>query len=255
MRSIICVLFLFSNVLLSQKKEVQDHIMNHQTANILTSISDGQPAPAKQLGITVSSVADATDGVEYQLSLGYTPSDHKFWRNTMLQFTVPTMRQGQGALNFEKSVGISWSHRWHAEQDGIPTISTISTVQLPYDEPGEKTDLVNTLVIAKNIGERSVAYINAYAETVRGIALDAVELGYLLGYKYFLNPNTALFLNGVYHNAADLVLETALQVDIAGGWTISPGISLNLSQADSDATISAGIMLFYEFQKPLGKIN
>ena len=66
--------------------------------------------------------------------------------------------------------------------------------QVPFDEPGEKADLVTTFIVTKNIGQ-GVGYFNTYAETAKGITLDSIEYGALLGYKFFLPKQKELFLD------------------------------------------------------------
>jgi hypothetical protein len=105
--------------------------------------------------------------------------------------------------------------------------------------------------VTKNIGQ-GVGYFNTYAETTKGITLDSLEYGALLGYKFFLPEQKELFLDAMLQSGSVLTLEASLEFDLSNGWSISPGINLAVDGVTNSTTWGGGIMFFYQSSKLLG---
>ena len=232
---------------------MQDSITNFQTNAGLNSIIDGQPGSPKMPSIAITFAGQEGSDFQYETSIGYTFAEQGFFRNSLFSVTVPTLDVGEGSIDFEKSVSTSWLQRWNYEHQGGPTISTMISFQFPFDEPGEKIDMVTTLIVTKNLGKQGVGYFNAYAESTQGITTDNLELGVLLGYKLFLPKQKELFLDLLYQNTDVLTYESSLELDLPKGWTISPGLNLSYNTNLKTTALGGGISLFYQFQKPFGK--
>lgn len=227
--------------------------MSSYQANIsYNSIIDGQPAPAGQ---PLFSITAAKVGAEYQYegSIGYTPGRKGFFRNSLFSVLVPSINTGDGVTDFERSLSIVWLQRWQYEKNGRPTISTMFSCQNPYDEPGEKTDLVGTLIITKNIGHRGVGYFNCYAETRKGITADSVGYGTVAGYKLFLPGQKELFLDVLYQAGRVLTFEASFEFDFPKGISLCPGINYAWNTLSGSFIFGAGLVLYYQSPKPIGR--
>lgn len=247
------IVCLFSDRLCAQMEitnSYRDSITNRQSNVGFNSITDGCPAPPKQLNYSVIGGGKHNGNIQYQGNIGYTPANNGFFRNTQLGLIVPTLDTGEGITDFEKSISSSWLQRWLCERNGIPTISTMVSIQVPYDEPGEKTDLVTTLIITKNIGN-GVGYFNAYTETTKGFTLDTAEYGAMLGYKMFLKGQKELLFGTMYQSGKILTLESSLEIDFADGWTISPGLNYALGLNAKSGVIGGGLTLYYQSSSPI----
>ena len=132
---------------------MQDSITNYQTNVGFNSITDGCPGPPKQSFYNLIASRQQGSSFQYQGNIGYTPAISGFFRNTLFGLVVPSLDVGEGITDFEKSVSASWLQRWNYEHKGLPTVSTLISLQFPFDEPGAKTDLVSTLIVTKNIGK------------------------------------------------------------------------------------------------------
>lgn len=223
----------------------RDSITNRQSNVGFNSITDGCPAPPKQLNYSIIGGGKNNGNFQYQGSIGYTPANDGFFRNTQFGLIVPTLDTGEGITDFEKSISSSWVQRWLCENNGKPTISTMISVQVPYDEPGAKTDFVTTLIVTKNIGN-GVGYFNAYSETTKGFTLDTAEYGVMLGYKMFLPGQKELLFGTMYQSGQILTLESSLEIDFADGWTISPGVNYALGLNTGSGVIGGGLTIYYQ---------
>ena len=151
----------------AQDNTLQDSITSYQTNVGYNSITDGQPGPPRQPFYTMTTAGQDGSAFQYEAGIGYTPALNGFFHSSLFGIVVPTLDVGEGTVDFEKSLSVSWLQRWVYEHQGKPTISTMVSVQFPFDEPDAKTDLVTTLIITKNIG-KGVGYFNTYAESTRG---------------------------------------------------------------------------------------
>ncbi|MFC1605080.1 hypothetical protein ACFL5F_08645 [Planctomycetota bacterium] len=208
---LLLVCLLYSATGYSQDYKTQDDITNQQTNVGFNSIIDGQPGPPKKPFITTTFSGQERQDFQYEASVGYTPAAKGFFRNSLFSLTIPTLDVGEGTIDFEESASASWLQRWNYEHQGLPTISTMISLQVPYDEPGADTDFVATFIVAKNIGKNGVGYLNAYAESTQGLAFDNLERGVLLGYKRFLPKQMALFLDTLYQSIDLLTFEGSLE--------------------------------------------
>jgi hypothetical protein len=231
----------------TQDYKAQDDITNQQTNVGLNSIIDGQPGPPKKPFITMTFAGQERQDFQYEASIGYTPAEKGFFRNSLFSLTIPTLDVGEGTIDFEKSVSTSWLQRWHYEHNGLPTISTMISLQVPYGEPDANTDIVTTFIVTKNMGKKGVGYFNAYIESTQGIAFDNLERGLLLGYKRFLPNQKALFLDTLYQSTETLTFEVSLEIDLPKGWSISPGANISYDTQMETYSFGGGLLLFYQF--------
>ena len=251
------IFFFISARLLAQVSDTakyasQDSITAHQTNIGFNSVTDGQPAPPKQPFFSIIASGQQGGKFQYQGSIGYTPACKGFLRNTLFVVVVPTIDVGEGITDFEKSVSGSWQQRWIYEHNGKPTISTMTSIQIPYDEPNAKTDLVTTLIITKDIG-KGVGYFNAYAETTSGFTTDSLSYGIMAGYKIYLTKHEELFFGLMYQTNNTLTLETSIEIDFKSGMTISPGLNLAYNTQFETTTFGGGIVLYYQSSKTSGR--
>jgi hypothetical protein len=138
----------------------------------------------------------------------------------------PTLDVGNGSINFEKSVTASWQQRWLIDDGNLPTISTVVSVQLPYDEPDEKTDVVFTAIVAEST-QWGAVYPNTFAESTDGADFSAADFGGVLGAKRILNDHLALFADVAVYEDGAYALELSVERDFENGSTIGPGITLS----------------------------
>lgn len=246
-------IYLLSNHLCAQIKltnSYRDSITNYQSNVGFNSITDGCPAPPKQPNYSIIGGGQNNGNFQYQGNIGYTPANNGFFRNTQFGLVVPTLDTGEGITDFEKSISSSWLQRWVCENNGAPTISTMISIQVPYDEPGEKTDIVTTFIITKNIGN-GVGYFNLYSETTKGFTLDTAEYGVMLGYKMFLPKQKELLFGAMYQSGKILTFETSLEIDFSNGFTISPGINYAFNLNEGLRNVGGGLTVFYQSSKPI----
>ncbi|MCB0685574.1 MAG: hypothetical protein KDC53_03585 [Saprospiraceae bacterium] len=240
------VLLIYKNVF-AQNYTLQDSISDRQACITHNSITDGQPGTPQKPQISGTAAGQKGSIFQYQTAIGYTPSQKGFLRSSLFSAVVPTLDVGEGAIDFEKSMSVSWLQRWVYEHDGTPTISTSLTFQFPYDEPNAKTDAVLTFIIAKNLG-KGVGYFNAYGETTQGLTTDSLEWGIIGGYKFFLPNSKELFLDVLYQSGNALTFEMSLEVDLAKGWSLGPGINFTWNVEENNTVYGGGLLLLYQFQ-------
>jgi hypothetical protein len=220
-----------------------DSVSAAQGAGGFNSLTDGQPGTpgSPQFGLSFATLTDSTFAFEPGFAL--TPR-HALFRNSLMGIVGPTLDAGEGATDFEHSVTATWLQRWTWESGSRPTLATQFALQIPYDEPGAKVDVVATFVLARSLGA-GVAYVNAWGETKKGMTIDGMEFGGLLGYKASVTPDISLVADLVLQTGSLLTLELAPVYDTPFGLSLGPGLSLGWSPGQSGASFNVGVQFEY----------
>jgi hypothetical protein len=118
---------------------------------------------------------------------------------------------------------------------------------MPYDEPGEKNDIIFTGIVAKST-QWGAVYLNAFAESAGGADFSAVDYGGVVGAKRILNDKIALIADTAIHEGGAYALELSVERDFKNGLSLGPGIALSRGGDGSDGIdVAIGIVIFKEF--------
>lgn len=227
-------------------------VADQQAVVAYNSLTDGQPGPPRTIQLTVLPSYDfGEDEFQNQVSLSRVFATSGFWCQAQFSLSAPTLDVGEGLADFEKSVTLAWQQRWRIDDSSGPTISTVVSVQQPYDEPEQETDVTLTGIVARS-RPWGALYLNLYAETSRGAGADDLELGGVVGVKRILRDNLSVFADAVVEERGDYALELALELDLANGWTFGPGISLSHSEGSGGLDASLGVNVYRDHILPTG---
>ena len=223
-------------------------VATHQTSAAFSSIGDGQPNSPRQAQLNlIPSYNFGEDEFQDQTTLTYVGPKSGFWCQAEFGLTAPTLVLGDALADFERSISPSWQQRWHVDNGRVPTISTLVAIQVPYDEPGEKTDLVLTGIVVKS-ASWGAGYLNVFAETSGGIAFDNFAFGGILGVKGIVTKNLALFADVVIQEHGAYSLEFSMQGNLPKGWSLGPGVSLSHpGDGDDELDVALGINIAKTF--------
>jgi len=235
-----------------QHYAMQDSITGYQTNNGYNSIIDGQPSTPKQPTFTITAAKIGTE-YQYEGNVGLSPSNHGFFRNSLFSFVVPSLNVGEGITDLDKSVSGSWLQRWQYEHDGKPTISSMISFQLPYDQPGMKANYVATFILTKNIKHGGVGYFNAYVKTKKGFSAYSASYGGIFGYKLFLPKQKELLVDLLCQSDNGITIEASLEIDLPKGWTVSPGLNYGWNTKTGVFTFGGGLLIFCQTSKRIRK--
>ncbi len=261
MKNLITVILLFPGCLLFAQGShgvpelkrsylLQDSITDFQTDVSFNSVTDGQPAPPRMPFYSLSGSGQTGNQYHYQLNLGCTPSEKGFMRNSLFSLIVPALDAGEGITDVEKSVGLSWLQRWTWEHDGFPTISSMISLLVPFNVKGQKTNVVATFIIAKNL-PGGVLYFNAYGESKKGFTTDSLDYGVLGGYRMNLHGSKSLTMDVLCQRSSVVTFETSFEFDLNKGWTIGPGVNISYDNNTKSTGFGVGIIFFRQTSKKL----
>jgi len=237
------VLFLFSNFCFSQDYTYQDSISGHQTCVAFNSINDGHPGPPQMPFFQATLGHVVREGASLNLCVSNTFASEGFFRNSLFSMNVGNLVYQDKELDVIKTIGGMWQHTWFYDNGSLPTISSLVSIQHPFDELDASTACQTTLIINKNIGARGVSYFNAFLDLPTN---SNPSLSVLAGYKFFVSEQQNLFLDIIYGPDKNLTLEAALEINLPHGSVISPGINYQRDLDHKSSIFGFGLAILYQ---------
>jgi hypothetical protein len=202
-------------------------VSSHQAVTAFNSLMDGQPGAPRTLQLTVIPSYDVEDrALRGQLTVERVVATSGFWCQAQLALSGPSLDVDESSIDSDKSVTAGWQQRWLIDDGSLPTVSTVISVQIPYDEPDAKTDIVLTGIVAKSM-QWGAVYLNAFAETTDGADSSSVDFGGVVGAKRVLNGSLALFADIAIREGGAYALELSAERDFNNGLSLGPGIALS----------------------------
>ncbi|KPK90492.1 hypothetical protein AMJ80_08330 [bacterium SM23_31] len=226
----------------SQKPDIDPEITAY------SSITDGQPGTPGKLEFGFISSIQSDNQCNFQSSLSFTPNGVPLVEKSLFTFTLPTIDVGEGIIDVEKSMNISWQQLWIYTNHNSTAISTLLSAQFPMNKSQSETDWIATFILTKKTNS-GVLYLNAYFETQNGIPKRQDEWGLIGGFKLPLN-NSFAAIGDIYYQSTDIItLEMSTEINIKDNFSIGPGffMSFPVNDEKNSIDIGAGFELSYEF--------
>jgi hypothetical protein len=213
-----------------------------------SSITDGQPGtPGKLEFGFIGSIQRHARG-NFQSSLSFAPKGNTLLQNALFAFSLPTIDVGEGIIDVEKSMNLSWLQLWINKNQNTTTISTLLSLQSPLGDSQSEMDWIAVLILTTQTC-CGVIYLNSYFETQNGMPNQQDEWGLIAGYKLPLNQHWAA-IGDLYYQSKDIItLEMSTEIDLNDNFSVGPGfyLSLPINHGIDSNDIGAGFELSYDF--------
>jgi len=211
------------------------------------SITDGQPGPAHLPFFQSNSTYTKDGGFAHNLCVANTFSNQGFWRNSLFSLNILSLTAINNRVDYDKTINPMWQHRWQHEENSKPTIATNVSLIVPVDEPDISTEVQTTLIVIKNITAKSVVFFNLTLGKPFEDFSNTVNYSVLLGHKYFLDANHALFTDVVYQESL-VTLETAVEFNLPNSMVLSPGINFTVDTDTNEKFFGFGAVILFQTQ-------
>lgn len=231
---LLALTLIFTSNCFSQDFSVPDSIAIVQGCNGFCAINDGHPGPPNLPFFQNVTSIDGDFILQNSLCLSSTMGNG-FFRNSLFSLNVFTADWDE-KLIIEESLTTSWQHRWVYEQRGLPTITTLLSTTLPYNDRDLKPEYQGVMIINKSIGTKGTLYFNSFFD----LADNDLTYTALIGHKTILTVNTNLFIDILYEfENSSPIIELAYEYNLDSGSVISPGV-----QYEYDTKIEKGSFVF-----------
>ena len=214
-------------------------IADRLSVSAYSALLDGQPGVAGQPQLSASAGLNR-ESFTFNAEYGFTPAARKFDCDMLLSVELPTVTVTNQSFDVQDVVGFSWEQRWHADDGNLPTLSTFAEIEVPFAKAAGPVQAILVGVLAKPFLGGTV-YLNATLQSQNGIFEGGWQAGGLIGIKHDLTSRSALVFDLGIQPSGARIAELALQHDIGGKLSISPGISWTNWRGDGVLTFGLNL--------------